>query len=175
MDASGNVYTLRTNVDKSIHRGIESYIEFNIARAMKVNNSIGDLSIYNSLAYTRATYARGIYKGNHVEYAPELINRIGLIYTKKWISTSLQFSQQSKEYTDAANTEKSANPVIGLIPSYNVVDWSFSMSYNKFKFKGGVNNLTDKRYFTQRTDEYPGPGIIPSNGRSFYVGIGYNL
>jgi Fe(3+) dicitrate transport protein len=175
VDANGSAYTLRTNVDKSVHRGIESYIELNITRALAANKSIGDLSIFNSLAYTRATYARGIYKGNHVEYAPELINRIGLIYTKKWISSSLQFSQQSKEYTDAANTAKSVNPVIGLIPAYNVADWSFSVTYKKFKFKGGVNNLTDKRYFTQRTDEYPGPGIIPSNGRSFYVGIGYNL
>jgi len=26
-------------------------------------------------------------------------------------------------------------------------------------------------YFTRRTDEYPGPGIIPSIGRSFYIGF----
>ena len=33
----------------------------------------------------------------------------------------------------------------------------------------GVNNLADARYFTRRTDEYPGPGIIPSLGRGFYA------
>jgi Fe(3+) dicitrate transport protein len=34
-----------------------------------------------------------------------------------------------------------------------------------------MNNIADKKYFTLRADEYPGPGIIPSIGRSFYVGI----
>ena len=89
--------------------------------------------------------------------------------------TSFQFSQQSASYSDADNTERSSNPLIGRIPAYNVIDWSLTLNYKKFRFKGGINNLSDKRYFTQRTDEYPGPGIIPSVGRSFYAGIGYNL
>jgi Fe(3+) dicitrate transport protein len=168
-------YILRTNIDKSIHKGIESYAELNITRALKVAKTFGNLSIYNSFAYTRARYTNGIYKGNQVEYAPEIINRIGIAYTKKILVTSFQFSNQSKAYGDAANTERSDNPVIGRIPGYSVMDWSVSVDYNQFKFKGGINNLSDKRYFTQRTDEYPGPGIIPSVGRSFYIGVGYNL
>jgi outer membrane receptor for Fe3+-dicitrate len=44
--------------------------------------------------------------------------------------------------------------------------------WKRLKLKTGINNLGDQRYFTQRTDEYPGPGIIPSVGRSFYVGLG---
>ena len=82
---------------------------------------------------------------------------------------------QSKAFGDAANTERSSNSIIGRIPGYSIIDWSATVSCKKFKFKAGVNNLSDKRYFTQRTDEYPGPGIIPSVGRSFYAGIGYNL
>ena len=35
--------------------------------------------------------------------------------------------------------------------------------------------MADTRYFTQRTDEYLGPGIIPSAGRSIYAGIGLEL
>jgi hypothetical protein len=31
---------------------------------------------------------------------------------------------------------------------------------------------TNAKYFTTRTDEYPGPGIIPAIGRSIYVGFG---
>ncbi|HEX3025196.1 MAG TPA: TonB-dependent receptor, partial [Chitinophagaceae bacterium] len=174
-DANGTVYTLRTNVGKSIHKGIESYVELNITRALKMNNTIGNISIYNSFACINAKYTEGLYRGNYVEYAPEIINRVGFIYTKKWFTASVQFSQQSKSYTDAANTEKSINPVIGRIPEYSVVDWSSTLSHNKFKLKTGINNVLDKKYFTQRTDEYPGPGIIPSAGRSFYIGIGYNL
>jgi Fe(3+) dicitrate transport protein len=43
------------------------------------------------------------------------------------------------------------------------------------KFSCGINNLTDAKYFTMRTDEYPGPGIIPSIGRMVYFGISEKL
>jgi Fe(3+) dicitrate transport protein len=36
----------------------------------------------------------------------------------------------------------------------------------------GINNLTNARYFTKRTDEYPGPGILPGIGRSVYASLG---
>ena len=41
----------------------------------------------------------------------------------------------------------------------------------KHNFKFGINNLVDKRYFTVRTNGYPGPRIIPAIGRSFYIGF----
>jgi len=37
---------------------------------------------------------------------------------------------------------------------------------------GGINNLTDQAYFTNRTAEYPGAGIIPALRMSFYVSFG---
>jgi Fe(3+) dicitrate transport protein len=175
IDDTGGVYLFRTNVDKSIHRGIESFVELNITRALNLNKAFGDISIYNSFAYTDAKYTRGEFKDKRVAYAPAVINRLGLSYNKKWLMTSLQLSHQSGSYSDAANTERSTNPLIGRIPGYSVIDWSFTVNYKKFKFKGGINNLADKRYFTQRTEEYPGPGIIPSIGRGFYAGVGYNL
>jgi Fe(3+) dicitrate transport protein len=52
-----------------------------------------------------------------------------------------------------------------------VFDVSATYRINRYSLKAGINNISDKAYFTRRTDEYPGPGIIPSNGRSFYVGI----
>ncbi len=175
IDDAGMPYLLRTNVDKSVHKGIESYAELNIAAVLAIDKSIGNLSIYNSFAYTNAKYTEGTYSGNRVEYAPEIINRVGIMYSKKIVSTSLQLSNQTKVYTDPANTEKSINPVFGSISGYSIIDWSATFRIHKFKLKGGINNLTDERYFTQRTDEYPGPGIIPSTGRSFYLGVGYNL
>jgi len=110
-----------------------------------------------------------------VEYAPEIINRIGITYAQKMLTTSLQISNQSNAFGDAANTGRSINPIIGRIPGYSVIDWSLSVTVKKMKFRTGVNNIGDSKYFTQRTDEYPGPGIISSAGRSFYVGFGYNL
>lgn len=174
-DENGMPYTLRTNTDKSMHKGIESYLELNITKALEWRKDIGNISVYNSFAYTDARYTKGMFKNNRVEYAPKIITRTGISYSKKILTTSIQFAHQSKAFGDAANMERSSNPIIGNIPGYTVFDWSVSVDLNKMKFRGGVNNLGDSRYFTQRTDEYPGPGIIPSAGRSFYVGFGYNL
>ena len=59
----------------------------------------------------------------------------------------------------------------GYIPAYEVIDLSATYKYKNYALKLGANNLLNKSYFTRRTDEYPGPGIIPSAGRGFYVGI----
>ena len=48
------------------------------------------------------------------------------------------------------------------------------MSYviNKhFSIKGGVNNVTNEQYATRRSGGYPGPGILPGNGRTGYLSI----
>lgn len=65
--------------------------------------------------------------------------------------------------------------MVGRIPGYRLIDFSTTFSLKKFKIKAGLNNITDKRYFTQRTDQYLGPGNILSAGRSFYAGIGVDL
>lgn len=175
LDEAGTPYTFRTNVARSEHKGIESYTELNITRGLKINRLLGDLSIYNSFAYTNARYKTGKFKGKKVEYAPEFINRTGLVYSKKKLSASVQLSQQSSSFADAANTVRSDNPIVGKIPSYSLVDFSATFLVKKIKLKAGINNATDKRYFTQRTDEYPGPGIISSAGRSFYAALGFDL
>jgi len=174
-DEAGLPYTFRTNIARSEHKGIESYLELNLSRGLKINKRVGDISIYNSFAYTSARYTRGEFKGNKVEYAPEVIDRIGLIYAKKWLSASVQYSHQASAFADAANTIRSSNPIVGQIPGYGVVDFSTTLRFKSVTFKAGVNNIGDERYFTQRTDEYPGPGIISSVGRSYYFGVGFNL
>ncbi|MBU2045174.1 MAG: TonB-dependent receptor, partial [Bacteroidetes bacterium] len=85
-------------------------------------------------------------------------------------------SYTSKSFGDASNAvTPSADAVAGLIPSYTVMDLALTLRLRNVNFKAGLNNLTDERYFTKRTDEYPGPGIIPSIGRSFYIGLGFKL
>ena len=45
----------------------------------------------------------------------------------------------------------------------------------KYNFKAGVNNLADQSYFTRRAGGYPGPGLMPANGRTIFVSIGAKL
>jgi Fe(3+) dicitrate transport protein len=34
-----------------------------------------------------------------------------------------------------------------------------------------ANNLTDESYFTKRPEFYPGPGVWPSDGRSYNASV----
>jgi Fe(3+) dicitrate transport protein len=163
-------YTLRTNVANSVHKGVESYIEFNFIKFMHPLSKKG-LSIYNSLAFIDARYTNGEFDGKRVETATKYINRIGLTYYDTRLSASLQMSNVGDAYGDATNEKISNDPVAGYIPAYTVLDVSASYRINKFTIKAGMNNIANKAYFTRRTDEYPGPGIIPSDGRSVYIGV----
>ena len=51
----------------------------------------------------------------------------------------------------------------------NVLDLSFSYTKNIYKVESGVNNLLNQSYFTRRATGYPGPGIIPSPLRNYYI------
>jgi Fe(3+) dicitrate transport protein len=72
---------------------------------------------------------------------------------------------------EMSNVMLSEDPVAGHIPLYTVLDWSATYKLNNYAIKLVAKNLTNKSYFTRRTDEYPGPGIIPAVGRSFYLGF----
>ncbi len=172
LDSTGNPYLYRTNIANSEHKGAETYLEFNITKALFADSRIGEFSFFNSFSYIDAHYISGNYKGKFVEYAPQTINRLGATYTYHNFSTTVLMSNTAKSYADATNTVLSDDPAVGLIPRYQVWDWSSSLHLGKYNFKAGINNLTDARYFTVRTNEYPGPGIIPAIGRSFYLGFG---
>ena len=163
-------YTLRTNVANSVHKGIESYIEFNLLKYLNQKSKYG-LSVFNSFAYIDARYASGEFDGKRVEAAAKIINRAGLILNNKQFSTTFQVNYLGDAYGDASNEKISSDPVVGYIPAYTVLDFSATYKIKNYAVKAGVNNLSDKPYFTRRTDEYPGPGIIPAVGRSFYIGF----
>lgn len=169
-------YYFRTNTGSAEHKGIESYLELNILNGLINTSQYGRLSIYNSLAYIQANYISGKYAGNKVEYAPNIIERIGLSYNTKKFSLNIQYSYTAEQFADAANTKFDVNGIEGIIPSYEVIDLSSSIKINSnCKFNFGINNLLDKKYFTLRTDEYPGPGIIPAIGRMIYGGLNVNF
>jgi len=167
---SNEPYTLRTNVANSVHQGLESYVEFNLLKYLDRNSKKG-LSVFNSLALIDATYTTGEFKGNRVEASAKYINRVGLTYSDKKLSGTLQMNNVGDAYGDATNAISSEDPVAGYIPAYTVFDASATYRIGRYSLKAGMNNIADKKYFTLRADEYPGPGIIPSIGRSFYVGM----
>ena len=168
--ATGIDYGYRSNIANSVHKGLEAYIEFNILKFLHQESTYG-LSIFNSFAYIDAKYTNGEFKGKRVEAAAKVIERVGIIYNNKNLSSTFQFNYTGDAYGDATNIKVSDNPIAGYIPAYTVLDWSATYKIKNYALKFGVNNIADKAYFTRRTDEYPGPGIIPAVGRSFYAGL----
>jgi Fe(3+) dicitrate transport protein len=184
--SDGKIYQYRTNLGHSVSKGAEAYIEFSPTSAWLKNQRFGNVSVFASLAAIRARYldfkttsiingkiVEGNLAGKHVENAPDKINRYGITYSKKGLSLSWQISDIGQAFADASNTvTPNAAATTGLIPAYQVQDISGSYKFKKYaQLKFGVNNITDARYFTRRSGGYPGPGILPADGRTWYVGL----
>ena len=177
-DNQGNIYTYQTNVANSRSVGIESFTELDFFRLFKIDKLLGNLSAYSTIAYTNALYYKSPYLSvidKSVEYVPAWVNRYGTTYRYKKFSASFQYSHVSMQYTDATNSTFSADGVTGIIPAYHVIDCSANYSYKFLIFAFSVNNLTNQMYFTRRTSGMPGPGIIPSSGRTFYFTLGFKI
>jgi Fe(3+) dicitrate transport protein len=184
---NGQNLQYRTNLGRSVSKGFEAYIEFDPVSAFMSSPKAGNLSLFASLAFINATYRnfqttstvngqiiRSNLAGNLVENAPADIHRFGATYAKKGFSMTWQLSSIGQTYADAANTRvANAAATTGLIPSYQVQDLSASFKFLKnYNVKAGINNLTDEHYFTRRSGGYPGPGILPADGRIFYISGG---
>ena len=167
--ANGEEYTVRTNVADSRHEGIESYVEVSPFGG-GTDHSFGKTTVFNSLALIRARYVTGEFRGRDVEQAPPVIERAGVTWSLGRVSSTMQVSYTARSFSDANNTVRSDDSVVGEIPGYSIVDWSGSLRLSSnLDLQFGVNNLFNRKYFTLRTDEYPGPGIIPASGRSVYL------
>lgn len=166
------IIRFRTNIADARIYGIESFAEINLFRLFKPELSDIDLSIFSNLAFIRATYvnaeANGV-EGNEVELVPALNFKGGLSFRWQDFRLTYQYAFVEEHFSDASNAIRTPTAIEGIIPSYHVMDLSMSYQYKFLKLEGGINNLTNNLYFTRRATGYPGPGIIPSDGRSFYV------
>jgi len=104
-----------------------------------------------------------------VEMVPPFMFRTGTQLTYKRIRAALQFGHTATHYTDATNAIQTSTAVEGIVPAYQVADFSIAYKIGKFSVEGSVNNLFNQMYFTRRAEAYPGPGILPSDGRGFYL------
>lgn len=165
----------RTNVSDSRNYGVESFIEFNILPILGIEQSKHRISIFSNLSWMDARYINSkesAFDNKKVELVPSIIFKGGLSYRYEQFQLSYQYSHTSEHYTDATNAEFTSNAVNGIIPAYTVMDVSAKYSYKHWLFETGINNLTSETYFTRRASGYPGPGIIPSDPRSYYVTLG---
>ena len=113
--------------------------------------------------------------GNRVEMVPAFTLKSSLTHEyKKWLFSGL-INFQTIQFSEATNAMESMNGVYGLIPSFYVIDVKTGYNFKNITLQLSVNNVTNKSYFTQRANSYPGPGIIPSEGRIYWVSAVFKL
>jgi Fe(3+) dicitrate transport protein len=183
-----NGLPFKTNIGTSVSQGIESYIELNLTNLLFKNDKYGSFTVFSSNSFIDATYTRWdnpviandplkSIENKRVENAPNFIHRLGASYSLKGLQLSIQYSEVSDVFTDAINTElPNATATIGKIAGYKIMDLTASYKFKEhYNFKFSLNNLTNEIYATRRSTGYPGPGILPGNGRTFSLSLGVNF
>jgi len=185
---SGSNYLYTTNIGDAVSSGFEAYASFSFARLLLpgyTSTKLYKLRLFNALSYTHGRYRNGMInknginttlKGNRVEGTPDWSNRAGLAWQNKTFVTQVTFTYVGKSYSDANNTRFNPTGATGVVPGYSVWDLTMNWRFLKhYSLSAGVNNLLNRKYFTRRINMYPGPGILPGDGRSIYVSFGVKL
>ena len=179
-DTSSITYQYTTNIAASRNLGVESFEEVDLWRLIRGSGAKMKLALFTNFSFIDARYVNSkvsAYENKKVEFVPPVIFRTGLTLHKNRFSATYQYSYTARQFGDATDaTTPSNNGINGLVPSYYVMDLTADYRLNKvFELSGTVNNLTNHMYYTRRAESYPGPGIIPADGRGLYVTLQVKL
>ena len=193
-DPSQGTFLFRTNLGETVNKGIEGFANLNITRLFDIERPYGNLDFFASVSFIDSRYTdfrifntsgtapnvsitETNLSGNRVENAPRYIHNFGLSWSNSSISTTVQYRMSGRIFTDANNTNTpSANGITGILDDYRVLDLSTEYKFLKnYNIRAGINNLFDEEYATRRAGGYPGPGVLPGEGRTFYISIGAKL
>ena len=174
---------LRTNIGKALIFGAEAFAEWNLAKTFQWDQQAIQARWFVNTALTTSQYvssAENNVAGREVEFIPAVNLKTGLRIGYRNLMMNWQFTYLSEQFTDAENSlvpeaGDARNGLIGQIPAYSIMDLSFSYKLGQWKVETGVNNLLNEVYFTRRATGYPGPGIIPSDPRSYYFTLELKL
>tara|TARA_Y100000739_G_scaffold12798_1_gene10637 strand:+ start:2050 stop:4476 length:2427 start_codon:yes stop_codon:yes gene_type:complete len=167
----GSVKSERGNIGDAIIYGVESNFDFDLNNLI-INSDNTSLNYFINTAFIDSEYIRSEENGvvgKKVEFVPRVNFKTGIKYGYQNLIFNLQYSYISNQFTDSSNAnEGNISGIIGKIPEYYLLDFSFSYLVKSLRFEGGINNITNSLYFTRRATGYPGPGIIPSPPRNIY-------
>ncbi|SHJ02363.1 Fe(3+) dicitrate transport protein [Mesonia phycicola] len=181
-NGSAAVVSYRSNLGTALTYGWEALVDWDISNTFFNQNQNISWNAFINNAITNGEYIKsdvtGI-EGNKVEFVPLFNIKTGTTLGYKNFKVSTQLTYVSSQYTDSNNTPTNTSDntygIFGEIPSYYVADLSASYTYKNFKIEAGINNFTNNYYFTKRATGYPGPGILPSEPRTFYTTLQIQL
>lgn len=176
----GGVEQFRSNIGDAVSYGIESFVDWNINETFFKKEDL-KFNVFSNVSFTESEYIRSEFnnvEGNKVEFIPFVNFKTGMGFGYKNVLGSIQYTYLSSQFTDASNAERdfdSTSGIVGQIPAYGILDASFQYTYKRFTLETGINNVLNNSYFTRRATGYPGPGIIPSQPRTFYALLQFKL
>jgi len=178
-----NDYRYRGNIADARSTGVEFFGECTFLKSTQQTPTVQNyatkknvgLYAFVNFAWVDARYIRtqdNSIKNKKVEMVPPIMLRTGITasYSNKLYAT-LQWSYIGKHFSDATNAVRTSTAVEGIIPAYQVADFSMRYTWKILTIEGSLNNIFNAQYFTRRAESYPGPGIIPSDGRGVYFTV----
>jgi Fe(3+) dicitrate transport protein len=179
---TGRIIRFRGNIGTAFIYGLESFVDWSLKETFFKSAEKLKLNYFVNLALTQSEYLSSEeinVEGNQVEFIPAVNLKTGLNFGYKDLLGSFQYTYLSEQFTDATNAPQDVNDnqrgIEGAIPDYDILDFSLSYTYKKWKLEAGINNLLNTNYFTRRATGYPGPGIIPAEPRTFYTTLQFKL
>lgn len=159
-DANGE--RVRTNAGSSIHRGTE--LSFHASLVQRNDVAI---AIRGSASFLVARYTSGPAEGKRVEFAPASTIRPALLVRVGPVMASVGLSYMSGVFSDAANTQVDPSGQFGWVDASALLDASLEVHLGGgMRVSASIMNAADVRYHTLRATVYPGPGILPGDGRT---------
>ena len=158
------------NIGKTKHDGVETAVDYTFDK----DGRLAGLNLFANYTYTRALQDSGVNRGLDVPFYSRTTDTIGARYqTGPW-GFNLSSTHQSRQFADNANTiAETADGSNGEIPGFRTwnvqIDWKVPDTKG-FDVFAGINNLTDKRYYTRNVDSNAGrmvgaPRMVYVQGR----------
>ncbi|OCB78398.1 TonB-dependent receptor [Flavobacterium crassostreae] len=176
-NASNQIVKIRANTGTALTYGFETLVDWNIAKSCFKDTENLSWNVFTNSAITKSSYLKSaipsIKKGYEVEFVPLFNIKTGTSLGYKNVMSSIQFTHVSSQLSSASsnNSNNVLTGISGTIPAYSVADISCSYKWKNWKLEAGITNFTNNHYFTRRATGYPGPGIIPSDNRTFYTTV----
>ncbi|WP_109479720.1 TonB-dependent siderophore receptor [Paraburkholderia sp. C35] len=156
LQVPGVVPSTFQNIGATHHQGIETAIDY----AFDEDSVLRGLDAYANFTYTKAIQESGTTAGLDVPFYSRVTDTMGLKYETHGWTFNLSTTHQSSQYSDLQNTvAENAAATTGRIPGFRVYDFQADWKIPNWKGSSltlGVNNFTDKRYYTRNVDGNPG-------------------
>lgn len=170
------VIRYRTNISDARILGVEGLIQGTIR--LWEDPDAPHLHWFINGALTEGKYLtseESAFSGNQVELVPAVTSKVGAAFEWQELTLSTQYTYTSEQFTDATNAQRTPGAVDGLVPAYAVLDFGAKWVRGRVTLEANLNNALNTPYFTRRAAGYPGPGIIPADGRAFFLGVGIQV